>query len=204
MSANNQRLKPIDVFAENPTFCCRIRDRPKGSKAGRKFKETGGEKVANLLILGAGQYGSVAKEIAVDMKGFRKIAFLDDNSSDAIGKIESYRDFADEYDCAFVAIGNSELRVRLLQELEQAGYQTVSLIHPMSYISPSAEIGAGSSVEPFAVVQANTVVEKGCIVSSGSVINHNSLIGVGCHIDCNSTVPSNSTVDPFTHICAVD
>lgn len=32
----------------------------------------------NLLILGAGQYGQVAKEIAEDMEYLEKISFLDD------------------------------------------------------------------------------------------------------------------------------
>ena len=32
----------------------------------------------NLLILGAGQYGQVAKEIAEDIGYFEKISFLDD------------------------------------------------------------------------------------------------------------------------------
>ena len=40
----------------------------------------------NLLILGAGQYGQVAKEIAEETGYFDKIAFLDDNSEQAIGK----------------------------------------------------------------------------------------------------------------------
>ena len=39
-----------------------------------------------LLILGAGQYGSVAYEIANAMNCFEKIAFLDDNNEKALGK----------------------------------------------------------------------------------------------------------------------
>ncbi|MDP4117851.1 MAG: hypothetical protein Q8873_01510 [Bacillota bacterium] len=34
----------------------------------------------NLLILGAGQYGMVAKEISESMEYFYKIDFLDDNN----------------------------------------------------------------------------------------------------------------------------
>lgn len=38
----------------------------------------------NLLILGAGQYGYVAKEVAESMGHFEKITFLDDNNERAI------------------------------------------------------------------------------------------------------------------------
>ncbi len=36
------------------------------------------QKSKNLLILGAGQYGQIAKEIAESMGCFEKISFLDD------------------------------------------------------------------------------------------------------------------------------
>ena len=40
----------------------------------------------NLLIIGAGDYGQIAYEIAEAMERFEKIDFLDDNSELAIGK----------------------------------------------------------------------------------------------------------------------
>lgn len=43
----------------------------------------------NLLILGAGQYGDVAKEMAEAMGCFGKIDFLDDNNELVIGKMEA-------------------------------------------------------------------------------------------------------------------
>ena len=41
----------------------------------------------NLLIIGAGQYGMVAKEIAESMKCFEKIDFVDDVYPSTVGKI---------------------------------------------------------------------------------------------------------------------
>ena len=41
----------------------------------------------NLLILGAGQYGMVAKEIAESMRKYDHIDFLDDNNPIAVGKL---------------------------------------------------------------------------------------------------------------------
>ena len=48
----------------------------------------------NLLILGAGQFGLMVKEIAESMSCFDKIDFLDDNNEIAIGKLCDYEEFA--------------------------------------------------------------------------------------------------------------
>lgn len=148
----------------------------------------------NLLILGAGQYGQVAKEIAESMRIFDKISFLDDSCEQALGKLSEYEKFLAEYSNAFVAIGNAKLRRELLQKLEAAGFMLAILVHPNAHISPSAQIGKGSIVEAGAVVQTNSVIAIGCIISANAVINHNSFVGDCCHIDCNATVPSGSVV----------
>ena len=40
-----------------------------------------------ILIIGAGGHGRVVKEVA-EACGYKKVDFLDDNSSDAIGKMD--------------------------------------------------------------------------------------------------------------------
>ena len=50
----------------------------------------------NLLILGAGQHGRVAKEIAETMDCYSKIDFLDDLAECAIGKLSEYKNFKTE------------------------------------------------------------------------------------------------------------
>ena len=84
----------------------------------------------NLLIVGAGQYGMLAREIAESLGEFYKIDFLDDNNSVAIGKIVEYMDFASEYAFAFVAIGNCDLRLSLIEKLQKANAaKTGGIIH---------------------------------------------------------------------------
>lgn len=154
----------------------------------------------NLLILGAGQYGCLVKEIAESIGCFGKIDFLDDNSEKAIGRLNDYVGFADRYDCAVVAIGNPELRLRYLEELK-CHFDVPVLVHPKSYVSPSAKVGMGSIVEPMAVIHTDTVIGKGCLICAGAVINHNAVLGDGCHADCNSTVAARAEVTPCTKVC---
>ncbi len=151
-----------------------------------------------LLILGAGQYGHVALDVATSTEKFSKIDFLDDNNEKAIGILNKLADFKGKYDCCTVAIGNNELRETFLKNAEDIGYDLSPLISPHAFISPSATIEKGAIIEPFAVVNANAVVGKGSYVSACSVINHNAVVGEYCHIDCGTIVTARAIVSPKT------
>lgn len=153
--------------------------------------------MSSLLILGGGQYGRLAAEIAAER--YDRICFLDDGlpkSGTVLGKIFDCKTIAPEFDAAVVAIGNAETRKRVMEMLPN----TVSLISSRAYVSPSAVIGSGCIIEPLSSVSAGAVLGKGCIVSSGAVINHDSTVGDYCHINCNATVAARSTVPDQTQI----
>lgn len=154
----------------------------------------------NLLIVGTGQYGCVAKETAQAMRKFEKIDFVDDNSPLAIAATDALGKLRCEYEFAFVAIGCPDVRLAFIRTLEQLGYQVATLIHPMAYVAPSACVEKGCSVEPCAVVQANAHIGEGCLISSGAVVNHNAAVERGCHIDCNATVTARSVVKQKTKV----
>lgn len=156
----------------------------------------------NLLILGAGQYGVVAREIAVSLNQFEKIDFLDDKNSFAIGGLNDYEKFKKEYSAAFVAIGDSEIRSKLIENLRRVGYKLPNLISKACYISPSAVLKDGIIVEPMAVVHTNTIINNGCIISAGAVINHNCILEECCHIDCNATVTNSTIITKKTKVCS--
>ncbi len=154
----------------------------------------------NLLILGAGQFGLMVKEIAESMRAFDRIDFLDDNSRLAIGKLADYANLSGTYGFAIVAIGNPDLRSGWTERLEQAGYSIATLIAPSAYIAPSAHLMKGTIIEPNATVQANATVAVGSIISSGAVIRHNASVGNYCHVDCNAVVLSGATMPDKTKV----
>lgn len=155
--------------------------------------------MSKLLILGAGQYGMLAKEIAESMNEYNDIAFLDDNNPVAIGKIAEYSKFRSNFDFAIVAIGNSQLRLKYIEVLEQCGYKIPILIHKNAYVSPSAIIEKGSFVEPMAVIHTDVHIGVGCIISAGTIVNHNSYVGLGCHLNCGTIIASNSVIEEHTN-----
>ena len=156
--------------------------------------------MSKLLILGAGQYGNVAKEIAESTGLYENISFLDDRSSVAIGLMNDYDKFLAEYENAVVAIGNPEKRLKFIGKLIDAGYNVPTLIHPTAYVSPTAIIGNGCFIEPMAVVHTEATIGMGCIISAGVIVNHNSVIGNGCHIDCGSIVGARTIIKDNTKV----
>ena len=153
-----------------------------------------------LLILGAGQYGRVVRETAEAMECFGEIAFLDDNSPVAKGKLEEYRSFLKDYNCAFVAMGNPLLRMQWLRTLHQSGFEVPVLIHPKGYVAPSAMLKCGTIVEAMAVVNAEAMVEEGGLLCAGCIVNHNAHVMAGCQIDCGAVVAANAVVPEGTKV----
>lgn len=152
-----------------------------------------------LLILGAGGHGRVCAEIAEECD--YEVSFLDDSSSsDILGCLDLYEKMRLEYDTAFVALGNPEIREKWFEKLKAVGYKIDSLISGKAVVSDSATIKEGSIIMPGAIVQSNAVIGKGSIISAGAVIDHDAVIGDFCHVNCNAVVASMSEVKEKTKI----
>lgn len=150
----------------------------------------------SLLIIGAGGHGRVVAEIAQDC-GYKKIAFLDDNSKDAIGKINEMQKFVSLYKEAFVAIGNNKVRGEILTQLKETGYEMPVLIHPTAYISKSAIIKPGTVVEPKAIVNTNAAIEEGCIISVGAIVDHDTQLEKYVHVNAGAIVKAGAIIEAY-------
>lgn len=153
----------------------------------------------NLLIIGAGGHGKVVKEVA-EALGYEDIAFLDDNSAEAIGKIADSQKFLGKYKEAFVGIGNNKFRGELLQRLAQEGFEIPTLIHPSAYISKTAVIEKGTVVEPKAIVNAHSKVGNGCIISVGAIVDHDVVLEDCVHVNAGAICKAGSFVAKETKL----
>ena len=155
----------------------------------------------SLLIVGAGGHGKVVAEMARDC-GYEEIAFLDDNSNEAIGKSSEMQKFTSSYKEAFVAIGNNQMRGEILMQLKAAGYEIPVLIHPSAYISKTAKIQRGTVVEPKAVINTNADIDEGCIISVGAIVDHDTELEECVHINAGAIVKAGTKVKQFQKIDA--
>ena len=157
--------------------------------------------IQNLLIVGVGIYGLVAKEIAESMGCFLRIDFVDDGAkktpdgTPVIGTTSELPELSKRYANVVVAIGNPEVRQKLIRFIEnETLLRLVTLVSPRAYVSPSAQIGKGSIIEPMAVIHTSCVLGKGCLICAGAVVNHAAMCGDCVQVDCNAVVAGNTVV----------
>lgn len=155
----------------------------------------------NLLIIGAGGHGKVVKEAAEALKIYNRIDFLDDNSELAIGRVEEYEKFRNDYQYAFVAIGNAEIRNELVHKLSEH-YTIPTIIHPTAYVSPSAQLGTGCYVGAKAVINTNSHIKNGCIIGIGALVDHDCVVGEYSYVNAGAIVKAGYRVDSFKKIDA--
>ena len=153
----------------------------------------------SLLIVGAGGHGKVVAEVARDC-GYEEIAFLDDNSDEAIGKINEMQKFTSLYKEAFVAIGNNKVRGEILTQLKATGYEIPVLIHASAYISRTAKIQRGTVVEPKAIVNTHADVGEGCIISVGAIVDHDTKLEECVHVNAGAIVKAGATVEAYVKL----
>lgn len=140
-----------------------------------------------LIIIGAGGHGKVVADIALQTKRYTKISFLDDRKVGNIIGLPILGTFADvkkhinnaEF---FVAIGDTKLRMEILEELFGFNAKIPVLIHPKSTVSGFAKIGIGTVIMPGAIVNADAQIGKGVIINTCSSIDHDCQIGDYTHI----------------------
>lgn len=113
----------------------------------------------SLLILGAGQYGQVAKEIAEQIEMFETVVLLDD-LSDGV----SYKNKITEYSFAFAAAVNSG-----------AGINDCCYIGANATNDCGSEVYRGSTICCGATVVDNTYVETQTEVKYGQICYGNKL-----------------------------
>ena len=163
--------------------------------------------MGKLLIVGAGGHGRCCLDIARDVEKFDAVAFLDNkyvnqtiNGCEVIDSADNMNKYHPQYDSIFIAIGNNELRYRLMEEALKIGFKVVTLISPYSYVSKYAKIGKGSVVFQNSVVEANSFIGEGCIITSNVTVNHDASINDYCLIYSNSVIRAEAQLGKFCKI----
>ena len=150
-----------------------------------------------LLIVCAGGFGRevllYAKEIRNRGENFDIGGFLDrdraalngfDVDTPIVGDESSWP--IAENDRFVIATGNPELRGRLYDALIARGAKFTNIIHPLSWIAPSAILGNGIIAAPFATINADAKLEDNVAINSHVGIGHDTRIG------------RHSAISPFT------
>lgn len=85
-------------------------------------------------------------------------------------------------DAVFVAIGRADVRRRLMDLMDAAGWRLPALVHRTAWVAPDAILGPGVLVAAGAVVETAATVERGTIIDIGVLVDHECRIGAFCHL----------------------
>ncbi len=95
---------------------------------------------------------------------------------------------------AFVAIGNNRIRMCLLAQVSEMGFELINAVSPNAVVSRSAALGRGIAVMAGAVINASARIGDGVIINTNAGVDHDCTIGNGAHIGPGSTLAGNVEV----------
>lgn len=166
-----------------------------------------GNFIKKLLIVGAGGHGRCCLDIIRNLNCYQEIVFLDDgnvnniiNDCKVIDTVDKMASYYPTYQHIFIAIGNNELRKKLINQAKEIGYCVETIISPHSIVSNYASVDEGTIIFDNVVVEANAVIGKGCIVTSNATINHDAVIEDYCLIYSNSVIRPNTLIGSLSRI----
>ncbi|MFO0837203.1 MAG: hypothetical protein U1D55_01655 [Phycisphaerae bacterium] len=148
--------------------------------------------MTDIVIFGAGGLGSQVRDILLQARRHRAVAFLDSNPARA-GTESEHLEILGGFEqtpqllrqgvrCAIVAIGDNAQRVHVAQELRQAGMQLASAIHPLASLSRSAAFGQHLIIGPRATVCVHATICSHAVLSAGTICDHDSFVGPGAFL----------------------
>lgn len=151
-----------------------------------------------LIIIGASGHGKVVADIA-RLSGYTDIAFLDDapgleevSGYPVLGAVPTFPAYSQ--DDFFVAIGNSDIRRRIQDEIASSGARLVTLIHPSAVVAQDVAIGEGTAVMAGAVINPSVRIGRGCIVNTSASVDHDCVIGDFSHISVGAHLAGSVSI----------
>lgn len=139
----------------------------------------------SIVVLGAGGHAKVIIA-AVEALGWKIAGVFDDDSSlwntyvlghPVIGPVSK----AAEYQArdAVIAIGNNQIRRRIAENYQ---FNWPAIIHPNTWVAPTAKIGAGTVLFAGAIVQPDVQLGKHCIVNTLAGVDHDCIVSDYVHL----------------------
>ena len=151
-----------------------------------------------LFVYGKGGFGKEVLDIANRMATFNEIYFIDDFDFDnktTFNLSYVFENLINKGDCYFtIAIGDVNLRNRVIANVISAGGSFATLIDPTAVISPTAQIKEGVIICQLAFVGPDAVIDSYCIVNTAAVIGHDIKISEYCVISPSVNIGGQSEI----------
>ncbi len=92
------------------------------------------------------------------------------------------------------AVTHNQSRIGLFDQLINAGFEVINLIHPKATVEPSTSMGRGNQIMAGAIVSSRARIGDNTIINCGSVISHDCTIGSHAHITPGAVLAGGVTI----------
>jgi sugar O-acyltransferase (sialic acid O-acetyltransferase NeuD family) len=169
--------------------------------------------LADLVVLGTGELGRLARRNFETDSAYRVVAFTmdrafmgDDNSFEGLPLVpfdELVSTHPPSETDLFIAIGYRRVnraRAEAYGRARAAGYRLASYVSTRALVEPDLELGdncfvfEGVIIQPFVRIGANT------IIWSGACVAHDTIVGSHCFIAPRASISGNVSIDDFVFV----
>lgn len=158
-----------------------------------------------IVIAGAGGFGREVLQYIYDamalQDGYVVKGFLDDRPPDlaALGLEVPVLGGTDGYDFeagdrVLLAIGDTNVRLRLAERFAARGARFLTVVHPLAYVSASARLGTGCIVAPFATVGAHARLGDHTVLTFYASVAHDARVGRACGFSPHSVINGGASL----------
>lgn len=171
----------------------------------RKVAILGGKGNAALVaaaMVHARRMGATEWEVAGFLNDREPVSSIIDMFP-VIGKTTDAKRLLDEgywFVNAILRIDGNHERIAMFENLGIPDDRLATFVHPMAYVAPSVQLGAGCIIMPNVSMSPGTKLGKGCLMMVGSMMGHDNIVGDFCHIAAQAAVGSYLTIGRGVHI----
>ena len=142
-----------------------------------------------LVIYGGGGHGKSLIELVRVLNAYHLAGVVDDGlpiGSDILGLRvlggkevlgDLYRRGVQLAINAVGGIGNLSTRLKVFDNLSQAGFSCPAVVHPTAFVEASTRLAGGVQVFPKAYVGSSSQVGFGAIINTGVIVSHDCVLG---------------------------
>ena len=152
-----------------------------------------------ILLIGGGGHCKSCIDV-IEQQGVYEIGGIIDKPSELgqkvldytiIGSDEDLQNLRDEFDYAFVTIGQirtTDLKIKLYNILKKLDFNIPFIVSPLAYVSKHAKISQGTIVMHHALVNTGASVGENCTINTKALIEHDAIIGNHCHVSTGAII----------------
>ena len=152
------------------------------------FHDTGDLDTAAVIVYGGGGHGKALIDLLRALHTYQIVGIIDDGM--AAGEVimgvpvlggnallsDLYAKGVRQAVNAVGGIGNIAVRIKVFQNLAEAGFGCPAVIHPVAYVENSASLAPGVQVFARAYVGSEARLGFGAIVNTGAIVSHDCVL----------------------------